>query len=576
MVGWELAVHRKSDVLGPIGSRIALARKIISLVSQPNFRVTFLDEQDRRLIAVEKEAQEKNSVWYFRWMNGDLEKERLQFRTEWAKKEVRKELENMLSTLSELRFRFASESLAGLNPPPSSKQTFAEFGRKVAEYWRTIGMPSSDLLDAGIASDGSLSPIEALLSGVPKRGDEVVASIPLASALIDIVRYVPLKTDSVHPDTRWGEPRYMAYVATRGQQPKVVDLGSAAEIDALVKDFRFALTVYQSDAASRLGQIVYRTILEPALRLLKEPVNSLLVVPDGALNLIPLGCAVLPDGRFALEKYSISYLQRATDITVQKPLPIDKQGSVVVAAPNFDQGQEIQVAQNGRGIQLTRDRFTPLPETLTEATEILNIIPNTKMYVGDSATKSQLRKVKQPKILHIATHGFFLPDVATQKELLESESSTLLHPMLRSGLAFTGANPRNSPSGDNGILTAYEAAMLDLYGTELVVLSACETGVGQVENGQGVFGLRLALAMAGAQSLTMSLWKVADRATADLMIDFYTRLKAGEGRLEALRQAQLGILNKARKSTTNNGRVFAHPYFWGAFVMSGQTGRLSI
>ncbi|HOU90538.1 MAG TPA: CHAT domain-containing protein, partial [Polyangiaceae bacterium] len=133
-------------------------------------------------------------------------------------------------------------------------------------------------------------------------------------------------------------------------------------------------------------------------------------------------------------------------------------------------------------------------------------------------------------------------------------------PLLRSGLALTGANVRRGERGDDGILTALEATTLDLTGTKLVVLSACETGLGDVSNGEGVYGLRRALAEAGAETLVMSLWKVDDAATRALMVRYYEKLRAGEGRTEALRHARLSLL---AESATR------HPFFWSGFVVSG-------
>jgi CHAT domain-containing protein len=131
--------------------------------------------------------------------------------------------------------------------------------------------------------------------------------------------------------------------------------------------------------------------------------------------------------------------------------------------------------------------------------------------------------------------------------------------LLRSGLALAGANQRDS-SGEDGVLTAYEASGLDLSGTKLVVLSACETGIGDVANGEGVYGLRRAFAIAGAESQLISLWKVSDEGTKDLMVSYYKRLLADVGRSEALRQTQLEMLSNPTSQ---------HPYFWAAFVPSG-------
>jgi len=130
---------------------------------------------------------------------------------------------------------------------------------------------------------------------------------------------------------------------------------------------------------------------------------------------------------------------------------------------------------------------------------------------------------------------------------------------LRSGLALTGFNLRQSASED-GVLTAQEEAGLDLRGTQLVVLSACKTGIGNVANGEGVYGLRRALVLAGAASQLTSLWQVSDEGTKNLMVQYYDRLLANQGRSDALRQTQLEFLH------SNN---YQHPYYWAAFVPSG-------
>jgi CHAT domain-containing protein len=140
-------------------------------------------------------------------------------------------------------------------------------------------------------------------------------------------------------------------------------------------------------------------------------------------------------------------------------------------------------------------------------------------------------------------------------------------PLLRSGLALAGANLRRGRASaeDDGILTALEAAGLDLWGTKLVVLSACDTGVGEVKVGEGVYGLRRALVLAGAETQVMSLWPVSDTGTRDLMVEYYKALQGGEGRGEGLRRVQLEMIK-------SRGR--RHPFYWAGFIQSGEWGNL--
>jgi CHAT domain-containing protein len=141
-------------------------------------------------------------------------------------------------------------------------------------------------------------------------------------------------------------------------------------------------------------------------------------------------------------------------------------------------------------------------------------------------------------------------------------------PLLRSGLALAGANTwlrGGSPPVDaeDGLLTAEDVSGLDLRDTEMVVLSACETGLGDVRTGDGVYGLQRAFTLSGARTLVMSLWKVPDLQTEELMVAFYRRLLAGEPRALALRAAQREIREK-----------YPEPLFWGGFVCQGDPGPL--
>ena len=203
-------------------------------------------------------------------------------------------------------------------------------------------------------------------------------------------------------------------------------------------------------------------------------------------------------------------------------------------------------------------------------------------YTGERARESVLMQKKSPRILHLATHGFFLSDqdwssmmdeksrgiTITAREAPSGKKPVRIeNPFLRSGLALAGANRSLAQDGvTDGILTAEKILGLNLRGTDMVVLSACDTGMGDVKNGEGVYGLRRAFTQAGAKSLVMSLWEVPDRETKELMVSFYKNLKSGKmNRAEALRNAALKQRQtvKARYGTD-------HPYYWGAFVFLGE------
>jgi len=192
-----------------------------------------------------------------------------------------------------------------------------------------------------------------------------------------------------------------------------------------------------------------------------------------------------------------------------------------------------------------------LPGTAQEADALAKSLAGATVYREKQATEATLKNLHAPSIVHLATHGFFLSDADASVE----------NPLLRSGLVFAGANARSSGT-DDGVVTALEAAGLDLRGTRLVVMSACETGVGKITNGDGVYGLRRAFVIAGAESLVMSLWEVDDAATRDLMDGYYKKLKAGLGRSAALQAIQQEMHANPK---------YAHPYYWASFVAAGDS-----
>jgi len=181
-----------------------------------------------------------------------------------------------------------------------------------------------------------------------------------------------------------------------------------------------------------------------------------------------------------------------------------------------------------------------------------------------------VKQVDAPEVLHIATHGFFLTNNSAASDNSATDTRSIRanvkieNPLLRSGLALAGAN-LSKTGNDDGILTALEASGLSLWGTKLVTLSACDTGVGEVKNGEGVYGLRRAFVLAGAESIVMSLWPVSDYLTLELMTGYYSGLKQGLGRGEALRQVQIKTLQR-------KGRE--HPFFWAGFIQSGEWANL--
>jgi len=259
---------------------------------------------------------------------------------------------------------------------------------------------------------------------------------------------------------------------------------------------------------------------------------------------------------------------------------------LVIANPSFGAPATEQIAHAGASLTATRRPkapgrrrrsvtsarslsevyFAPLSGTAREASTIHALFPEASLLTGQEATESALKRAAAPRLLHIATHGFFLTGAESPAANAQvasrgiSARARIDNPLLRSGLALAGANLRGETS-DDGILTALEAAGLNLWGTKLVVLSACDTGVGEVRQGEGVYGLRRAFVLAGAETLVMSLWPVSDYATRALMARYYRNLKGGMGRGEALRRVQLEMLRRD---------AGLHPFYWATSIRSGE------
>ena len=397
----------------------------------------------------------------------------------------------------------------------------------------------------------------------------VQSAIPAGAALVEFVSYKPFNTKALTVSDRFGERRYAAFVLRRTGKPIWTEIGDTKVIDASVNQLRSAFKDKKSINAKLIARALDEQVMQPVRALLGD-VHQILVSPDGVLNLLPFGALVDEQNRYLLENYSITYLTSGRDLLLTTSTGNQKfNRPLIVANPLFDTTSSERSAspqEGSRSIDFTKFKYAPLPATALEAKEIAAVLNNAEVLTEANATESAVKKATQPQVLHLATHGFFLSD---QKEpdgdgrtLVRDRQrpATLENPLLRSGIILAGVTQRNSGPGEDGVLSALEAASLDLRGTELVVLSACDTGIGDIRVGDGVLGLRRALLLAGAKSQVTSLWQVDDAATRELMVDFYTRLKQGEGKGEALRNAQLNMLRSAG---------CAHPYFWASFIEIG-------
>lgn len=270
--------------------------------------------------------------------------------------------------------------------------------------------------------------------------------------------------------------------------------------------------------------------------------------PDGVYNQINLNTLFDPQsGKYLIDQVEIHQLTNTKELL--KPSTKENNSNslkhaVLFGNPAFTLSYKAD-----------QELFTELPGTEKEVNAIHDLLKSNKwsveLYKGNTANESQVKSISRAAILHLATHGFFSDS--------DNTSNSLVWMLINSGIALAGANQPKLLDHEDGILTAYEAVNLNLDQTRLVVLSACETGLGEFYPGEGVYGLRLALNAAGASNIMMSLWKVDDTATQELMVSFYQEWLQKPGNMrQAFRMAQQQVRKK-----------YTHPFYWGAFVLSG-------
>jgi CHAT domain-containing protein/tetratricopeptide (TPR) repeat protein len=416
-------------------------------------------------------------------------------------------------------------------------------------------------------------------------------ALPKDSALVEFVK---IPDYDFAKGTFLPSSRYLAFVLTAAGDVTRVDLGEAGVLEAKA---RKALEDIQASQKrlDRLSLARSHSSLESLSAVVWVPLekslgraNKVVVSPDGVLNLIPFTALMDGQGRPLVERYRLAYVASGRELVgAESAAPKPASDLLLVANPAFDKKG---TASGGQGTSLRssefRGVFTPLPGTERESLEIPPLVigrdDQKQVLVGERAQESAVKAARSPRILHLATHGFFLNDEDVEwgdetrgMELLERDlavppktrGSTKMYenPLVRSGLAFAGANyAAQTTDGDDGILTALEITGMDLYGTDLVVLSACDTGVGEVQTGEGVFGLRRAFALAGAKNLLMSLWPVSDEITANQMKAFYKKLQTLPP-AEALRQAQLETIEQLKAKFDG----VAPPGLWAPFILQG-------
>jgi len=350
-------------------------------------------------------------------------------------------------------------------------------------------------------------------------------------ALVDIIKYFDIdkKVDL-----------YQALIATPTQINSTL-IGKAKELDLKnIKLYKNGIKYKKSESRS------YNAYWSPINEYLGGT-SRIYLIKDGVYNQVSIG-SLFDGSNYLADLYDVTILTNPEGLLAAKQNSSKAKNMFLMGSPAFDE-----------------EKFSPLPGTLKEVNGIASVADrnhlNTTKYIEKDATEQNFSKATTADILHVATHGFFIDKKQVGSKLSGEPilSNNSLDALMRSGIVLSeqGSSEDNGIAQiDDGLVTAYEISTLDFPSTELVVLSACETGLGEIKTGEGVYGLQRSFLVAGAQSVIMSLWKVDDNATKEFMITFYNNWLSNGKKHEAFNNAKRQLKNK-----------FKEPYYWGAFVL---------
>jgi CHAT domain-containing protein len=427
--------------------------------------------------------------------------------------------------------------------------------------------------------------------------DRIQAGLPENSVLVEFVKY---DYQQLVPDSAIA--RYLAVVIGKNDRPLIVNLGDASSIDSVVNRYRnHILRTSGFGKISPAIQAVYRKLARSLYTRVWAPIEwntagrqLVLIAPDGALNLVSFAGLIDAEGRYLIEEHPIHYLSCGRDLIRLGDDHTPGRGLFALGDPDYDRAAstdrhtQVQDKHKGSsssfsaapGLRLGGGKLKdisvfPLPGTRREVKQIAKKWEESTgepvtICLGSNATEGRF-KANAPghRVIHVATHGYYIADSrqpAMERISLDSEVGYGgENPLLLSGLFFAGVNDRGGAEGsegEDGILTAYEVSSTNLKGAELVVLSACETSLGEVMEGEGVYGLRRAFQMAGARTVISALWPVSDDWTAEMMSRLYD---AGTESLpETMQRVQLDRIEQLRSLGQPD-----HPFSWAGFIALG-------
>ncbi len=398
----------------------------------------------------------------------------------------------------------------------------------------------------------------------------------------------PVYCDSVFLEKTY-DFLYIALIITSKttKQPEVVILNNGYNLENNIYN-SYIKSIYSTKSDPIIDSLIYEAYWSKIEKKLSD-IKTIYLSPDGVYNKINIETLIKTGTQYVTDIHDIILVNSLREVLdISSSIDTGKNNAVLVGNPTFDIDLSQSIIESADYLPINKSikGFSPernisgfslnnLPGTQYEIDSIEQLLNsnnwNCKVLSKESALEENVKQIRNPRVLHIATHGYFKE--ITQHINIEDDNMALkayysidLDPLLGSCLFLTGAQRAlnnlydYNASFDDGILTAYEILNMNLDSTQLVILSACETGLGELKDGQGVYGLQRAFHIAGAKQLIMSLWKVDDHVTQILMTEFYNRWLSGLSVKESLRLAQDHVRSYPQ---------YSRPFYWGAFVVSG-------
>ncbi len=491
--------------------------------------------------------------------------------------------------------RLARTALSNLYVEGNQEQDPADFRERLDRASR-----NKDRLESELArrSDDFRSLQEALDIDAEKVVD-ILSVLPVTSILVEYMKY-----DYLPLGSRETVGHYLVCTLNGYGDISMQDLGEARGIDSLVDRYRrHVLTVASTEHLPSIVDLTeYRTISNEIYHRVWKPIENeisreelVFLAPDGGMDMVSFAGLMDDNGKYLVEDITIHYLSSGRDLMQLKEQAQPGKGLFALGDPDYDAAPATRLSLSTVGgadssahqsegssrnvraacAALRSITLSPLPGTKREVEQVARSWNAqdgpTTVYYGRSASEEKFKQeAPGNRVIHLATHGYFLeaecqpttsgrgydPDAGYAGE----------NPLLLSGLFLAGANLHgegaDEEGAEDGILTAEEVAAMDLDGTDLAVLSACETGLGEVKDGEGVYGLRRAFQMAGARTVISALWPVSDKVTAEMMSRIHQ--SDGENLAETMREIQLAKIDALRESKQAD-----HPFNWGAFIALG-------